>query len=340
MLSKPLCTSFILLGLAVGEACAQTPVVRRTVVEEFNGTACGFCPRGVVAMERLRQDYPDTFIGISLHQYKDTDPMYLSNYAPLPFEEAPSCLLDRKAMTDPYYGPTDNVCYGIAEVFEQFQQMETDVDVSVQGLWTTEARKQVEAQVTVRFVADADDYTVALVLTADSVSGTSSSWLQTNYYSKYTIEEAGVPADDPLADFCKGGKYGQSYTTITYNDVAIASSYASGVSKADILPGHNKAGDVVTGSYTLSLPTKTLIKNALNKDYIYVVAMVIDADGHVANAARTHVTTAEESGIDQIRVDQRPVGVAFDLQGRPHPCGSQADSKSVRICNRQLMLVR
>lgn len=303
--------------MSAGEALAQDPgvVVRRTVMEEFNGLGCGYCPRGSVAMERLRADYPDTFIGISIHQFNDADPMYLTHYPSLGFESAPQCMLDRKVMTDPYYGGTYSTCYAIRSVFERYQQMETTVGVEVRGTWKSTARMQVVAEAELQFVADAKDYELVFVLTADSVSGSGTSWMQQNYYAKETAEAQDIPADDPLAAFCKGGSQGQSYTYMVYNDVAISCTYVNGVNKVAPLPSPIQAGQKVTGGYTLTLPSKTLLKNALNKDYIYVIALVIDADGHIANAARSRVCYEGESGITKVEADE-PASPRYDLFGR------------------------
>lgn len=314
-----------------GEALCQDqgPVVRRTVMEEFSGTLCGFCPRGIVGIERLQQDYPDRFIAIVIHQYKDTDPMYLTNYADLGFEEAPACMLDRQTLTGPYYGQTvsyTNVCYAIEQQFLACQTQEAWVDVAVSGTWTSDSRMQVNAVADVRFLAEAEGYSMAFVLTADSVASTSSSWLQSNYYSQDTPDYWGIPADDPLAAYCRGGERGQSYVPMVYNDVAIASTYVNGASKVDALPAHIQAGEEHQRAYRLSLPTKTLLKNALNKDHIYVVALVFDAQGHIANAARARVVREGESGIHTIPQDAPyPVSPSCDLLGRPviHPTPGQ-----------------
>ena len=44
-----------------------TAYVQKVVGEELTGTWCGWCPRGAVALENMRNKYPDTFIGIAVH---------------------------------------------------------------------------------------------------------------------------------------------------------------------------------------------------------------------------------------------------------------------------------
>lgn len=67
------------------------------VVEELTGTKCGWCPRGHVAMHNLSEKYGDQFIGIALHQYNQTDPMYIDDYS-LGFNGAPSAVVDRTTL--------------------------------------------------------------------------------------------------------------------------------------------------------------------------------------------------------------------------------------------------
>lgn len=275
-------------------------VDRRVVMEEFTGTMCPWCPRGIVGMERLSHDFGDKFIGIALHQFQATDPMYLTNYASFGFPDAPKCVLDRQEMMDPYLGKYDingdiYPYYGIKEEVEAHLQQVPKVDISLKGIWTSASRSQVKATADVEFLGSTGKYSIVYVLLADSVSSTSSSWQQKNAHYEYTVDELGIHADDPLVEYCKGGKYGKQYISIQYNDVALNSSYGATGNQSKALPETFSAGDHATNEYALAMPTKTLLKNALNKDYIYVAALVIDENGYVANAARTKVLTQEEA---------------------------------------------
>lgn len=55
---------------------------RIVVAEEYTGTYCGWCPRGIVSLALLHEKYPDTFIGIEAHTYTASDPMYCPSYNP------------------------------------------------------------------------------------------------------------------------------------------------------------------------------------------------------------------------------------------------------------------
>lgn len=56
--------------------------MRRIVAEEVTGTWCGYCVRGIVAMKEMKEKYPDSFLGIAVHDgtEKWTDPMAMPEY--------------------------------------------------------------------------------------------------------------------------------------------------------------------------------------------------------------------------------------------------------------------
>ena len=112
-------------------------VARRTVVEEYTGTGCGWCPRGWVGMEKLKRDYPETFIGIAFHKYNTSDPMYVANYystQALGISGAPGCNMNRRMEMDPYYGTYN----GIWNDFEAFNAELPAVDVSLTATWNSD----------------------------------------------------------------------------------------------------------------------------------------------------------------------------------------------------------
>ena len=92
-------------------------VERNIVVEEFTGTGCGWCPRGLVGMENMRQAFGNRFVGIGIHQYNSSDAMYISpsGYAKLNFDGAPSCRINRGEVIDPYYGSADDILVDCVE---------------------------------------------------------------------------------------------------------------------------------------------------------------------------------------------------------------------------------
>jgi hypothetical protein len=53
---------------------------RVVVIEKLTGVGCGWCPRGIVSFERLEEKYPDTFLGIEVHNYSSTHPLSCASY--------------------------------------------------------------------------------------------------------------------------------------------------------------------------------------------------------------------------------------------------------------------
>lgn len=262
--------------------------VRRTVVEELTGTGCPWCTRGWAGMETMKEKYPDTFIGVAYHQYNQSDPMYIGFDYPNYCSGAPQCTMDRTlGQIDPFFGSGNYT--DITGDFDVLNAILPSVDVTVDGSFTADGNA-VDANATVEYLTNSGDYSVAFVLTADKVTGEGQSWMQANNYASYSVVNAGAEGT-LLADFCRGGKYGQTYVTLVFNDVQIASSYKSSQNQADALTGEVAAGNKAQTSYQLSLPTsRTKLMEAINRDEIYVVALVIDnTTGKIANAARAKV---------------------------------------------------
>ncbi len=276
-------------------------VPRMTVIEEATGTGCGWCTRGWVAMEYVKEHMSDKALVIAAHWYNSSDPMYVSNYDTntLPKSSAPLCVIDRKQddYLDPYYADlndANSLKEAIVPYVENINKSLPTVDVKVSGSFTDETNTKVSVKANTEFLTNTKGYKLAFVLTADELTGTTTSWKQSNYYYQYS--SAQVPAD--LADFAKNGKYGKSSVQLVFNDVMIGSSWtASGVLQT---PAYTKgnAGDIETIEYTLTMPTKAALVKALNYEKIYITALVIDDKGQIANAARVRVLGAGEQGSD------------------------------------------
>ena len=72
---------------------------KKVIVEEGTGTWCQWCPRGMVGMEMMKEKYPETFIGIAVHN-GTTDAMRVATYdsymAPKYFYGGfPNCVVNR-----------------------------------------------------------------------------------------------------------------------------------------------------------------------------------------------------------------------------------------------------
>lgn len=274
--------------------------VKRSVVEQFTGTGCGNCPSGHVAMHNMHNLYGDQFIGIALHQFNASDPMYNASYD-LGFTGAPQCMVNRSSgVLAPYEQMPEVLKASLDEI--------ALTDVTVTGTFAEEDTK-VNATASVESLV-AGDYNIAFMLTADGLTGTTKSWKQSNYFCKgggrYN-SQASMP--DDLKFLWDMG----SYYVETYNDVLIASSYVSSNNKAT-LPTL-VANGTVSSEYTMKMPTKVALKKALKLNQIYVVALLLDKKtGAIVNAGRARVTGS--TGIEDVTTGTEATVVArYNVNG-------------------------
>ena len=274
--------------------------VKRSVAEQFTGTGCGNCPSGHVAMHNMHNLYGDQFIGIALHQFNSSDPMYNTSYD-LGFTGAPQCMVNRSSgILMPYEQMPEVLKASLNEI--------ALAEVTVAGTFADEDTK-VNATASVESLV-AGDYDIAFMLTADGLTGKTNSWKQHNYFCKgggrYN-SQASMP--DDLKFLCnKGSEYFE-----TYNDVLIASSYVNSNNKAT-LPTLVAYG-TVNSEYSLKMPTKVALKKALKHDQIYVVALLLDKKtGAIVNAGRARVTGS--TGIENVNNSSEATVVArYNVNG-------------------------
>lgn len=294
-------------------------VDRVVAVEEYTGTTCGWCPRGIVGMEKIRKTFGDKAVGIAIHRYTSStasDAMYLSAYNQVSFSGAPSARINRGAIVDPYYGSSSSIINDIN--FEL--TIPAKAAISVTGEWSEDG-KEVNATSTIESVMPDASFKIEYVLVADSLSGTTQAWRQYNYYNKaygqFTDREQ-LPAD--LGFLINTGQTfgsGQSAYVAYYpvfNDVAIA----VGKSTQTTAPGVLTPGEPVTNSYTLTMPTRAALVSAITTQNVWVVALLINSDGSIANAAKFKMPKYENtSGIQSTstKVANQPMA-RYSLDGR------------------------
>ena len=304
-------------------ATTDRNVKKRVAVEEFTGTGCGWCPRGIVGMEMMREAFPDEFVGIAFHQYSGAsrDAMYLAEYPNPGLSSAPGCMIDRQANVDPYYGSGQNN-FGVKDIFNMALQQQPKAGLEVKGEWTDDST--IKATATIESLIGGESYDIEYSLVADSLTGTGTTWAQSNYYYQYTAAQ--VESDD-LAPFCKNGTYGKSsISNWVYNDVAIATSFNSnGENQAE--PVVNAPDDdTIENTYTLSLPTKAALKNAIKSDKVWVVALLVDSyTGYIINAAKFQMPKyTDPSGITSTtNADNATVQQRYSLDGRELPAAQK-----------------
>ncbi len=290
----------------------------RSVVEEYTGTWCGFCPRGYVGLAAMNRLHPDDFIALSYHNTGDKpDPMEVMNGYDYPSAVSgfPAAWIDRTYQVDAYGGFDGNSkTLGIEDVWKATCDILAEANISVKGeLNADNTTASVKATVDFPLEIKNGRYGVEYVLVADGLTGTGTGWDQHNYFEK--------------------GKYGKDYAEPEFKQFIEGDSYVSGLKYDDVvlattrLTGDNQylpENIEEDKKYELSASFDlTKVRNTAGETIIQdpaklrVVALLIDYnDNSVVNAAKSTYfgSTTAISNINA-DTDAKAVGI-YDLSGR------------------------
>lgn len=268
----------------------------RPLLEEYTGTGCGWCPRGLVGLDKMLEIYPDEFVAISYHQYNGDDAMYFGDSFSNAISGFPAAVFNRNHSTDAYYGDngSSSNSFGLDKTFEQIRKgVIPPADVWVEAHYKSDDADsadsfKVEATANASFPLDEADnhYAFALFAIGNEMSGKGNGWAQANYYSGNSNPPAGLEA------YASAGSY---YTKQVYNLVALAWSGNTYVKNS--LPKTIVGNETYTYTRTLDLSGKSGIIADKNKVQV-LVALIDTTDGHVVNANKVDVTSlADYTGI-------------------------------------------
>lgn len=258
-------------------AASSTFFPRKIVMEEATGTWCGWCPRGIVAIEKMNEKYPDNFIAIAVHD--DEMIPVLDGYQPFfnMVGSYPNAHINRSYWIDPY--PFD-----LDDVKDKGEAQINATAYSPDG-------KEVQVATETEFGFNdngSTEYSVAYVLTEDKVGP----YAQSNYYSNPEAEH------DPNNMMDWWVHQGSRVVTV-YNDVARA-IYGDYYGVKGLFPNEIKEGETYKNQYVFSLPD-----NVQNKENLNLVTLLIDSrTGEIMNADRTPVKI-DPSGIHQLETDNK-----------------------------------
>ncbi len=252
---------------------AFAPVI---VCEELGGTWCGFCPRGIVGMELMKEKYPDRFIAIAVHSGDELQIDKELPYSYKPFIDAspgaPTCNVNRKLTGDPYHD--------IQRLFDMESARENHIAYSLTAEWNEDST---EIKLKSVFYSDIDipnpTYHIAYTVTEDSVTG----YYQANYYAGGKNGElyGWENKDEYTNDFC-------------YNDLAraIYSNYHGDLCRSE---------DMTAGVEYISEATIPLPSTVVNKRFVNVVGQIIDHNsGYTLSGMLAKPQGDEGSGITDI----------------------------------------
>ena len=304
------------------EATATTKLVvtnldikHRAVVEEYTGAWCSACPRGYIGMKRMSEKYPEDFIGLAYHAsqspYYNFDVMEATNVVfPSNVSSFPSCWLDRVGdYIDPYFG-TGNEEMGIEQDWLARCEEPAPAAIEVEAALSDDLETVSVTSRTAFALSGVEGFKVAYALLADGLTGEGNEWKQVNGYAG---NQSALPGDD-WDMFFKGG----SRVAVEFNDVVILAPDSRGVENS--IPSDITVGEWNEHNYTFTLSEATSYHydvSLVQKLWkLRVVAMLLNADGEIVNAAKCNVSTpAGVNGVES-SMDE-PVEVArYSLDGR------------------------
>ena len=304
---------------------------RRTLVEEFTGTWCGWCPRGMVALDWLHENRPDDAVLVAVHQGigYSADPMEIKvpglTYGDIlqRVDGFPSALLNRYLTTDPYHGTDEEApLFGniaIQNDIDRENALLAEAGIACLPTWNADSTA-FKAPTEVRFLYNRSDapYALAYVLVHDGLKGKTSTWNQINYYANYA-DYADYFAGTPLADLPAAGT---PMKNLMYNHVAVAAwDVADGIDGSISAP--ITEGQTQTFAFDQTLPGRILLQD---KSKLSLVVMLINrGTGRVVNAISVPILSEEDAtGIHAVS-GQSALGTqaVYDLQGRRQTAASR-----------------
>lgn len=258
---------------------------RKVVVEDFTGMWCGWCPRGIAAMEYMQKHYPESFIGIAAH---DGDALSTPDYAYVlaKYRGRPYVLMNRTTRVNSFVPKNE---------LERERDAGADMDVDISAVWD-EGKKKISITSTTTFRLDASEgsYALAYVLTEDGIKTTRAQ--NNNFAGDMTLK--GVSEE---AEFFMNS--GQAIYDMTNNHVAIA---AKNITNG--LEGIVKAPFVADKPivHETSFDNIAQYRKIQNKDNLSVCVLLIDtSNGRIMNANKCKIQTANATGIESTTIDNK-----------------------------------
>lgn len=275
--------------------CLSSGYPRNVVVEEWTGTWCGWCPRGIVGMTYMNENYGDKgFIGIAVHW---DDAMQTNSYSEFVYKYVdgfPGCIMDRNISFDP------NAAY-LEQYYNIHRQIPAITQISLSANYSAVNPTIINVESNVEFLLDAIDspYRIAYVITEDNVGPYS----QTNYFAGGKEGEMG------------GWEKSPAKVSTYFNEVARNIVTAMGIEGS--IPVDIEKGKVYSHKYDIST---SFIRNINN---CHVVAMVLNKlTGRVENAVKTGITVTDgiADAVADGSVAVTPVAGGFDIAGDYADC--------------------
>lgn len=294
-------TDYILTVKAADRTAVTTgsvaAYIKGVLAEEFTGTWCGFCVRGIVALESNLKNYPENFIPLAVHQ---DDVMECEEYVNEAYKAiTPDGLPYAIVMRDENKGgdPStlwQHVAWAINE--------NPVAGIGCEAQYN-EATGLVDLTAQLHFIESHDnaDYKIALVLVENHIHCPDDpNYSQMNYYADGAFGPMGgfedlpkvIPADQ------------------MYYEHVVRAFFGDYLGIEGSVPQQVEQGVPVDFDYSFSLPD-----NILNKENLELVVLLAKGDGVVVNAAKTPIDGLT-SGIESVCPEEKKSTTLYNLNGQ------------------------
>lgn len=246
--------------------------VAKPLVEEYTGLWCGYCPRGFVALETMRELEPERFVALAYHsgdamQMPNTD----SNNYP---EGLPAAYINQGVSLNPS---------AIYTEWYEYAKVLPCAEISAELEWTDDTQSALKVTSSTRFIDDSTrtKYAISYALVIDGL--TDPSWKQSNYYSGHAQTDE-MPGHWGRI-FCEGS---DPIRGLIYNDVVLMQLHPDGYEGS--VPDSYSAGEILKHNTILELDkiNNGDLSIVQNKNNLRVVAILIDkSSGRPVNSCST-----------------------------------------------------
>lgn len=310
-----LLASCLFAGNVLAETLTPTPrkdylfFPRTHVLEEGTGTWCGFCPRGIETIERLRPIFGEKLIPIAVHQAPNAysyEPMEVMDYRFLTFSGFPEGHINRKVSVGMSFNTTK-------AALEELDRKSPNRDGKTPYFVEAELKKvdaldyELLTRTTLGFNTTQAQLQLQYVLLEDSVGP----YPQSNYFS-------GNPGDGTAPSWVK--KSGRAMTI--YHDVA-RMVYPTPNHGGDEgrLPTTFRRGEPVIQNFHLFLP-RTVVD--VRKTRLAVLLLDVET-GEILNAAEVKFASVTALPHRPTPTSSAAHTAVYDLSGKvvPQPRAGQ-----------------
>lgn len=254
---------------------------KRVLIEDYTGMWCGYCPRGIVIMEHLRNLYPDSFVGIAIHcdDVLDSKPYGYSmesEWGPT----KPSIWCNRRNKLYNFDSTTDFInelnVVPVANVDVTAEWNTDSTDISIHTLLTPIIESTTD-----------NKYALAYVLIENGMKG--ENWYQRNYSDLWDDNTLMLPE---MEKFREGGSYvtGLSFDHVAHTSQGISTGIEGSVPEK-LVPGEEV-------EHTASFSQIKDLTRIQCRDSLMVCAILLNTTTKkVENVAQCRITSTTTTGI-------------------------------------------